>query len=69
MKKIFFALFFAAGTLCVNAQAPNLSNDTKPKPVEKPVDGYYKNTNILSARVSPYANLRESDVMFSKRVW
>lgn len=69
MKKIFFALFLAAGTLSVNAQAPNLSNDTKPKPVEKPVDGYYTNTNILSARVSPYANLRESDVMFSKRVW
>lgn len=69
MKKIFFALFLVAGTLCVNAQAPNLSNDTKPKPVEKPIDGYYTNTNILSARVSPYANLRESDVMFSKRVW
>ena len=69
MKKIFFALFLVAGTLSVNAQAPNLSNDTKPKPVEKPVDGYYTNTNILSARVSPYANLRESDVMFSKRVW
>lgn len=69
MKKIFFALFLIAGTLCVNAQAPNLSNDTKPKPVEKPIDGYYTNTNILSARVSPYANLRESDVMFSKRVW
>lgn len=69
MKKIFFALFLAAGTLSVNAQAPNLSNDTKPKPAEKPIDGYYQNTNILSARVSPYANLRESDVMFSKRVW
>lgn len=69
MKKIFFALILLTGTLNVSAQAPNLSNDTKPKPVEKPVDGYYKNTNILSARVSPYANLRESDVMYSKRVW
>lgn len=69
MKKIFFALFLAAGTLSVNAQAPNLNNDTKPKPAEKPIDGYYQNTNILSARVAPYANLRESDVMFSKRVW
>ncbi len=51
------------------AQTPNLTNDTKPKPVDKPIDGYYKKTNLLSAKVTPYANLREVDVMFSKRVW
>ena len=39
------------------------------KPFDRPLDGYYKKTNILSARVTPYANLRESDVAFSKRVW
>jgi len=39
------------------------------KPFERPVDGYYKETNILSARVTPYPNLRESDVAFKKRVW
>jgi gliding motility associated protien GldN len=33
------------------------------------LDGYYKKTNILSAKVTPYANLRESDVAFAKRVW
>lgn len=60
---------FLSGGLSVYAQVPNLSNATKPKPFEKPMDGYYKSTNILSAKVSPYANLRESDVMFSKRVW
>jgi gliding motility associated protien GldN len=69
MKKLFFALFLFAGSLSVYAQAPNLNNDTKPQKVEKPVDGYFERTNILSAKVSPYANLRESDVMFSKRVW
>ena len=69
MKKIFFALILMAATLRVSAQAPNLNNDTKPKPAERPLDGYYQKTNILSAKVSPYASLRESDVMFRKRVW
>ena len=69
MKKIFFALILMAATLQTSAQAPNLNNDTKPKPAERPLDGYYQKTNILSAKVSPYASLRESDVMFRKRVW
>lgn len=69
MKKIFFALILMVATLRVSAQAPNLNNDTKPKPAERPLDGYYQKTNILSAKVSPYASLRESDVMFRKRVW
>jgi len=69
MKKIFFALILIAGTLRLSAQAPNLKNDTKPKPADRPVDGFYQKTNVLNARVSPYAALRESDVMFSKRVW
>jgi len=41
----------------------------KKKPFDRPLDGYYKKNNILSAKVTPYANLRESDVMFAKRVW
>lgn len=69
MKKIFFALVLITATLRLSAQAPNLNNDTKPKPAERPLDGYYQKTNILSAKVSPYASLRESDVMFSKRIW
>ena len=39
------------------------------KPFERPLDGYYKKTNILSAKVTPYPNLRESDVAFAKRIW
>jgi gliding motility associated protien GldN len=39
------------------------------KPFDRPLDGYYKKTNILSARVTPYPNLRESDVAYAKRVW
>jgi len=41
----------------------------KARPFERPVDGYYKKANILGARVTPYANLREADVVYSKRVW
>ncbi|WP_184547965.1 gliding motility protein GldN [Mucilaginibacter sp. FT3.2] len=39
------------------------------KPFERPLDGYFKKNNILNARVTPYPNLRESDVAFAKRVW
>ena len=39
------------------------------KPFDRPLDGYYKKNNIVSARVTPYATLRESDVAFSKRIW
>ncbi|MDB5288102.1 MAG: gldN [Mucilaginibacter sp.] len=39
------------------------------KPFDRPLDGYYKKSNILSAKVTPYANLREADVTFAKRVW
>lgn len=39
------------------------------KPFDRPLDGYFKKSNILSAKVTPYPNLRESDVAFAKRVW
>jgi gliding motility associated protien GldN len=60
---------------------PNATTSAKPtgidttkktgpvKPFEAPLDGYFKKTNILSAKVTPYPNLRESDVAFAKRVW
>ena len=40
-----------------------------PKPFERPVDGYYKKESFAQAKATPYANLRESDVAFAKRVW
>jgi gliding motility associated protien GldN len=39
------------------------------KPFDRPLDGYYKKANILSAKVTPYPELRESDVAFQKRIW
>lgn len=41
----------------------------KKKAFDRPLDGYYKKNNILSAKVTPYSNLREADVMFAKRIW
>ena len=58
-----------------NTSARPLTDTTKKvvkapaKPFDRPLDGYYKKTNILSAKVTPYPNLRESDVAFAKRVW
>jgi len=40
-----------------------------PKPFERPLDGYYKKESFAQAKVTPYANLREADVAFAKRVW
>ncbi|NEU08703.1 gliding motility protein GldN [Flavihumibacter sp. R14] len=69
MKTKLLTLIFLVVGAAAFAQAPNLTNSTKPTPVDRPLDGYYKKSNILNAKVTPYANLRELDVMFSKRVW
>ncbi|HVV54553.1 MAG TPA: gliding motility protein GldN [Mucilaginibacter sp.] len=42
---------------------------TPPKHFDRPLDGYYKKVNIISARVTPYPYLREADVAYQKRVW
>jgi gliding motility associated protien GldN len=39
------------------------------KPFDRPLDGYYKKSNIINNKVTPYANIRESDVVYAKRVW
>jgi gliding motility associated protien GldN len=52
------------------AVTPSVAVPTAPaKKFDKPLDGYYKKTNIMNAKVTPYANLRESDVVYSRRVW
>ncbi|HEY1024780.1 MAG TPA: gliding motility protein GldN [Sphingobacteriaceae bacterium] len=72
MKRL-FTFVFALITVSVSAQQvkPNLGNSTKPlrDSLDRPLDGYYKKDNILSAKVTPYANLREADVMYAKRIW
>jgi len=40
-----------------------------PKPFDRPLDGYYKKSDILNARATPYPNIREADVAYEKRIW
>jgi len=42
---------------------------TPPKPFDRPADGYYKKTNIMNAKVTPYAPLDESIVPYKRRIW
>jgi len=47
--------------------------DNKPKtpakPFDRPLDGYYKKSSIINAKVVPMTVLREADVVFEHRVW
>lgn len=72
----------STSSAAVNNNAPN-SNTTiavtqtalvdtnkKAAPVlDRPLDGYYKKTNTLSAQPVAYATLRQADVIFAKRIW
>ncbi|MGV3510305.1 MAG: gliding motility protein GldN [Sphingobacteriaceae bacterium] len=71
MKRIFILALSFVCSATVFAQQANYGNSTKPIDVgmEKPLDGHYKKDNLLNAKVTPYANLREADVMFQKRVY
>lgn len=69
MRRIYLLVFSVLFTSVGLAQQANLNNSTKPTQAERPLDGLYKKSNILDAKVTPYANVREADVMFQKRVW
>lgn len=70
MKRNFLLLFFLMPGAIALAQQPNLNNSVKPDTAaERPLDGYYKKTNLLTAKVTPYPAIREADVMFVKRIW
>ena len=70
MKRNLIAIIlFAITSNLAFAQTPKVNGIKPPKPTTRPLDGYYKKNNILNAKVTPYASLREVDVMFSKRIW
>lgn len=71
MKKILLSVAVLGFSLSTYAQQENLSNSTKPVQVsdDPPVDGYVVKTDIENRKVVPYANIRQTDVAFSKRVW
>jgi gliding motility associated protien GldN len=36
---------------------------------DRPVNGFYVKTNILSAKPTPYASIREADAVYEKTIW
>jgi len=48
-------------------------NNTPPakpgKPFERPLDGYFKKSNIMNGKVTPLPVLREADVVYQRRIW
>ncbi|QQL50074.1 type IX secretion system ring subunit PorN/GldN [Mucilaginibacter ginkgonis] len=56
------------GTAPVSADT-SVKRNASARPFERPLDGYYKKNDLINAKVTPYAYLREADVMFAKRVW
>ncbi|SDS36284.1 gliding motility associated protien GldN [Mucilaginibacter mallensis] len=53
----------------LSAQPSDTSKRAPLKPFDRPLDGYYKKSDILNARVTPYPNIREADVAYAKRIW
>ena len=39
------------------------------KHFDRPLDGYFKKSNVTNATVKPFPSLREADVVYSKRIW
>lgn len=63
MKKYFFT--FLCFLCLVSAQAQT----SKAKAKARPVDGYYKKTNVVQSRYTEYPPIKESDILFSRRLW
>jgi gliding motility associated protien GldN len=56
----------------INVQSPVVAAPIKPdtiKPLEKLVDGYYAMTDMQNAKPTPYHAVRQSDIIYKKRIW
>lgn len=60
MKKLILSLFVLVGFISASEDA--IAQQTV-------LDGVYVNENTPSRKVIPYTNLRQADVMWSKRIW
>tara|TARA_B110000285_G_C15139207_1_gene629488 strand:- start:51 stop:899 length:849 start_codon:yes stop_codon:yes gene_type:complete len=58
MKNFILGIIVISGLGCVNLNAQ-----------QTVLDGVYVNENTPSRKVIPYTNLRQADVMWSKRIW
>lgn len=74
VKQVSSAAKKAAATSVDTAKTPAVTvakptSKTPAKPFERPIDGYVKKVDVMNARVTPYAPLREADIAMSKRIW
>lgn len=72
MKNIYLSIVALGLAYSVCGQDANLNNSTSPArkdSVQKPIDGYYRNSDIENRKVVPYAPVRQTDVAYRKRVW
>ena len=58
MKNFILGIIVISGLGCANLNAQ-----------QTVLDGVYVNENTPSRKVIPYTNLRQADVMWSKRIW
>lgn len=70
MNRIYLSLLGVGLWMVGFSQQENLSNSIRPIHAEDPpIDGYVAKTDIENRKVIPYANVRQTDVAYSKRVW
>lgn len=72
MKNLYSLFVVFMISYCANAQDVNLNNSVKPTrrdSVQKPVDGYYKNSDIANRKVVEFSPIRQADVAYRKRIW
>lgn len=58
-----------SNTTIAVTQTPLADTSKKGPAFTPPVDGYYKKNDMLNAKPFAYPNVREADVIFSKRIW
>lgn len=68
MKKLVFSVAMLI-SLQALAQQENLTNSVDPIDTLPPIDGYVMKSDVENRKVVPYANIRQTDIAFSKRVW
>ncbi|MFZ4261843.1 gliding motility protein GldN [Sphingobacterium sp. HJSM2_6] len=68
MKKMLFSIAMLV-SLQAMAQQENLNNSVDPIDTLPPIDGYVMKSDVENRKVVPYANIRQTDIAFSKRVW
>lgn len=72
MKNIYLSIIALGLVFSVSGQDTNLDNNTKPIGKDttlRPVDGYYRKSDITDRKVVEYPRIRQVDVAYSKRIW